>query len=239
MNYTPGATTQLDILLDTIGEKFDPHFEELTIDGHSLHLLSVSNMPSHLDALLARRVINNPLKDLPLWAKVWPASLILGRFVRRLEPQGKSLLEIGAGCGASGLIAARYGLSRVLLTDINEDALLFARANVLKNGLEDRVELCRADVCSARLRERFDLILASEILYLEELHRPLLDFLPRHLAPGGKAIFCTELVRVRQGFLKLAAGNFSVKAQTIAVRSTNDQGQEERRLYGLHVLESL
>ena len=236
MIFTPDAT-QLEILLGRIRERYDAHFEELVIDGQSLHLLSVNNMQSRLDELIDRRLINNPLKDLPLWAKVWPASLILGRFVRRLEPQGKSLLEIGAGCGACGLIAARYKPSRVLLTDVNEDALLFAEANVRENRLEDIVEVRRADVCATRLEERFDLILAAEILYLEEVHRPLLKFLLHHLAPGGKAVFCTDLVRNQKRFFKLAARDFSVGEHTISVRSTSDEGREERRAYMLHFLE--
>ena len=236
MNILTPDTTQLEELLDRIRKKFDPYFEELSIDGQSLYLLSASNMQRHLDDLITRRGIKNPLKELPLWAKVWPASLVLGRFVRRLEPQGKSLLEIGAGCGASGLIAARYGLSRVLLTDINEDALLFAKANVLKNGLST-VEVCRADICTTRLEERFDIILASEILYLDELHRPILKFLFHHLAPGGQAVFCTDLSRDQKRFFKLAARDFSVREHTIGVRSTDDQGQEERRAYRLHFLE--
>ncbi|MDR2694756.1 MAG: methyltransferase domain-containing protein [Deltaproteobacteria bacterium] len=232
-----GAPTQLEMLLDTIREKFDPYFEELVVDGHTLHLLSVSDMQRHLDELLTRQGSRNPVKDLPFWAKVWPASLILGRFARRLDPLGKSLLEVGAGCGAAGLIAARYGFSRVLLTDINEDALLFARANVCKNGLEDRVEVRRADICATRLEELFDFILASEILYLEELHRPLLKFLIQHLAPGGKAVFCADMARNRKRFLKLAARDFSVREHNVAVRSTNDEGLEERRVYALHFLE--
>ena len=231
--------TRLEILLAKIREKFTARFEELTIDGQSLYLLSVNNMQSHLDELIARQLIKNPLNDLPLWAKVWPASLILGRFARRLDPQGKKLLEIGAGCGACGLIAARYGLARVLLSDINEDALLFAQANVIKNGLEKTVEVCRVDICTTRLEERFDLILASELLYREELHRPLLKFLPRHLEAGGKAVFCADLARDQKRFFKLASRDFSVQKQTIGVRSIDDEGQEERRAYVLHLLEPL
>ena len=230
-------TMQLERLLDKIREKFEPQFEELAVDGQTLHLISVSNMQSHLDELIARQGINDPLIDLPLWAKVWPASLVAGRFIRRLEPQGKSLLEIGAGCGAGGLIAARYGLSRVLLSDINEDALLFAKANVLRNGLHAIVETCRVDVRATRLEERFDFILASEILFLEELHRPILKFLSHHLAPSGKAVFCADLTWCQKAFFKLAARDFSIQEHTVGVRSANDEGQEERRAYALHFLE--
>lgn len=71
---------------------------------------------------------------------------MLGRLLRKYEPKGKTLLELGAGCGILSLIAARYGFSRIVLSDIVEDALRFAQANVLRNSLEDRVEVCHLDV---------------------------------------------------------------------------------------------
>ena len=43
----------------------------------------------------------------------------------------------------------------------------------------------------------FDLMAASEILYLDALHRPLVKFVDRHLAPGGKALFCTDMARAK------------------------------------------
>lgn len=235
------ASRDLDALLAQAREKFDVEFDTMDLDGVPMHLLSVSNMTSHLDDLLARKAIRDPLKDLPLWAKVWPASFVLGRYMRKLEPEGKSLLEIGAGCGVTGCIASRYGLASVCLSDIVDDALLFARINVLKNGLEDRVDVRRVDVASLRpahgLDQRFDIIAASEMLYLEELHRPLLKFVMRHLAPGGKAVFCTDIARRRPRFFKQAAKDFTVSENMVGVRSVNAEGEEERRVYAIHVLE--
>ena len=97
---------RLAALLAEIRTTFDADFDPLDIDGQTLHLLTVRNMPQHLDSLLARKAIHNPLKDLPLWAKVWPGSFLLGRLLRHFEPEGKTLLEIGAGCGVLGLVAA-------------------------------------------------------------------------------------------------------------------------------------
>ena len=62
----------LAALLADIRVTFDVDFDPLDIDGQTLHLLAVRNMPRHLDALLARGAIHNPLRDLPLWAKVTP-----------------------------------------------------------------------------------------------------------------------------------------------------------------------
>lgn len=232
------ASRDLDALLAQAREKFELTFETMDLDGAPLHLLSVSNMTQHLDGLLARKAIHDPLKDLPLWAKVWPASFVLGRYVRKLAPEGKSLLEIGAGYGVTGCIASRYGLASVCISDIVDDALLFARINVLKNDLEGRVSVRRVDVATTRLEQRFDIIAASEILYLEELHRPLLKFVMRHLAAGGKAVFCTDVARRRPRFFKQAAKDFQVSENMVGVRSVNAEGEEERRVYAIHVLES-
>lgn len=234
-------TEALDTVLAAIRRTFDVDFEPLQVDGDTLQILTIHNMQAHLDNLLHTHAIRNPLKDLPLWAKVWPGSFVLGRLLRNYEPQGKTLLELGAGCGVLSLIAARYGFSRIVLSDVVEDALRFARANVLRNHLEDRVDVCHVDVTAPgrdpRFGRGFDLIAASEILYLDELHGPLLKFTARHLAPGGKALFCTDMARAKPHFAKLAAKSFTVTEGRVGVKSRDEDGREQRRLYAIVILE--
>ncbi|MGJ3523805.1 class I SAM-dependent methyltransferase [Nitratidesulfovibrio sp. D1] len=227
---------ELERLLTKARERYEVEFETLTVDDAPLEILQIRNMVGHLDRLIAANAIKDPLRDLPLWAKIWPASFLLGRFLRKLDPAGKSLLEIGAGCGVTGLIAARYGFARVTITDVNDDALLFARINVLRNGLTDRVEVRRCDITAARLADRYDVVAGAEILYLEDLHRPLAKFLARHVAPGGQAMLCTDKRRKAAHFLKLAGRDFDVAEQPVGVKSTGDDGQEERRLFLVHRL---
>ncbi len=230
----------LESILNIIGQKFNVSFESLDIDQEPIYVLSINNMQKHLDGLIAKKSIHDPLKDLPLWSKIWPASFILGRFLRKLEPEGKSLLELGAGCGITSIIASRYGFSNVQTTDIVDDALLFAKANVLKNSLEHIINVRRVDIKDSRqsLNEaRFDIIAASEILYLEDLHRPLIKCMQRHLAKNGQAIICTDMARRRPRFFKQAAKVFNITEQLIGVRSNNEQGTEERHVYALHILE--
>ncbi len=235
--------TQLDALLAQIQQKFAVNFDPMDVDGMPLHVLSITNMTEHLDGLLAQKAIHDPLKDLPLWAKVWPASFILGRFLRKLEPEGKTLLELGAGTGTLGLLASRYGFSSVCISDIVEDALLFAKANVLKNSLEECIDVRRVDIKDSRATlgdTRFDMIAASEILYLEDLHRPLIKCLQRHLAVGGQAILCTDMARRRPRFFKQAAKFFTIKEMMVGVKGKSVEDgveKEEKRVYVLHVLE--
>lgn len=234
-------TEDIDNLLAAIRATFEVEFEPLQVDESALEVLTIRNMQSHLDGLLQRRAIRDPLKDLPLWAKIWPGSFVLGRLLRKYEPEGKSLLELGAGCGILSMVAARYGFARIVLSDIVEDALRFARANVLRNRLQDRVEVRRVDVTTPgrdpRFSEGFDLIAASEILYLDDLHRPLLKFVGRHLAPGGKALFCTDLARAKPHFAKLAARSFKITEGRIGVKSRDEDGEEQRRVYSILILE--
>ena len=168
---------------------------------------------------------------------------MLGRLLRQYEPQGKSLLELGAGCGALSLVAARYGFARVVLSDVVEQALRFARANVLRNGLGDQIEVTHVDVTAPgrdpRFASGFDIIAASEILYLDDLHRPLVKFVDRHLAPGGKAFFCTDVARAKPHFGKIAAKTFKITEGRIGVKSQDENGEEERRLYSILILERL
>lgn len=231
------AERQLEAILAKIGRKFETSFEPLSVDGSDLQVLSINNMQAHLDALIAIKAIRNPLKDLPLWAKIWPASFVLGRYLRKFEPEGKSLLEIGCGCGVCGLVAAGHGFSKITMGDIVEDALDFARANILRNGLEDRVQARFLDVTANDNLPPHDIIAASEILYLDELHRPLLKFINRNLAEGGRAIFCTDLARAKPRFAKLAKEKFKTLENKIGVKTIDEEGKPRIRGYEMLILE--
>lgn len=229
----------LERILASLGKNFDLEFEPLDLDGRHLEVLNIANMPAYLERLAASRQIEQPLRDLPLWAKVWPGALVLGRFLRKLEPEGKSLLELGAGMGVCSLVASAYGFRRIVLSEANPLALDFARANVLKNGLEKRIQCTLLEIgkpSAALADEKFDLIAASELLYLNDLHRPLLKFLHQRLASGGKALFCTDRARLKPEFHKLAEREFSVQEGNIGVKSVSD-GQTSRQVFNILILE--
>ena len=69
-----------------------------------------------------------------------PASLVLCAYLCQLpvsDFRGKTVLELGAGCGLVGLLLARaFPVRRVLLTDITETVL---------DNLEHNVSLLPAD----------------------------------------------------------------------------------------------
>lgn len=223
---------ELDDLLAEIGNKYKVAFEPLMVDSTCLQILDIKDMAKYLDRLVATNAIREPLRDLPLWAKLWPGAMVLGRFLRNFEPQGKSLLELGCGMAGLSLVASRYGFARILATDVSTQALQFARANVLRNGLEHLISLRRLDLrTAAGWTEKFDRIAAAEILYLDELHRPLLKFLGRNLNEGGMAFFCTDMARLKPRFYKLAAKDFAVREGKIGIKGN------ERHIFSILILE--
>lgn len=96
------------------------------------------------------------------------------------EP-GALVCDLGAGTGAVGL--ARAALSpecRVVLVEREPDLASMARANVLRNGLADRVRVIEADVLAPGLRRRAaglaagfaDIVLTNPPYYDARRHRP-------------------------------------------------------------------
>ncbi len=212
----------LDELLDMARQRFDVAFEPVNVGDIRVEVLQVQNMKDYLDRLVPT-IHEDALTALPLWAKIWPSAIVLGHALRRISSHGKSLLEIGAGCGVTGLLAAGMGFAEVTISDINEDALLFAQIAALHNGLGDVVRVRRVDIASTRLDTAFDYIAGAEVLYLEPLHRPLVKFLRHHLAarPDAEALLAKDYRRKAKKFFKLAERDFRITDHVVGTRETN------------------
>lgn len=98
------------------------------------------------------------------------------------------IVDVGCGTAVLAMAAARAFGVMVLASDIDPVAVDVARANVIANGLDGKVECVEAAGFDHPLIEGaapFDLVLANI------LKQPLIELAPdmaRHLAPGGRAI---------------------------------------------------
>jgi len=54
--------------------------------------------------------------------------------------------DIGVGTGVLSAVLARRGVPRVVATDLSDRALTCARDNMVRLGLQDRVELLQTDL---------------------------------------------------------------------------------------------
>ena len=113
---------------------------------------------------------------LPYWAELWPAATALAESLP--DVAGLRVVELGCGLGVPSLVAAAKG-AEATATDWAEDAIALLRENAARNGIE-----LRAEVRDWRepWAERFDLVLAADVLYERRNVEPLLERL-RTLAP--------------------------------------------------------
>jgi release factor glutamine methyltransferase len=125
------------------------------------------------------------------------------------NPQS-AILDVGTGSGVIALsLAAKFPESKILASDISDEALALARENAERLDLGKRVQFTRGDLLE-KFTERFDLIVANlpyismqdrqsvsrEVLHDpeaalfggergDELLRRLIDQAPQHLQPNG------------------------------------------------------
>lgn len=127
------------------------------------------------------------------------SSYLISRFLRNLR--GKKVLDLGTGCGALAIIAAkRHHADQVLATDIDPIAVNNAKRNVKGFRLSKKIDVVTSDMFEC-VSGRFDVIIANLPIayYLESWKRLREDFpsmipklangIAEHLADDGKAYF--------------------------------------------------
>jgi ETFB lysine methyltransferase len=143
--------------------------------------------PANADDLISE---DDYVKDerLPYWADLWPSSQILANEVALMRLRGQRVLELGCGLGVVAIGAAIAGAEEVVATDYYDDALLFAALNVAEaTGEEIQTRMVNWVSMPSGLG-KFDVVLASDVLY-EHRYAPLVaDAIALTLRRGGEAI---------------------------------------------------
>lgn len=143
----------------------------------------------------------NDEDKVPCWADVWPAAYGLARFIWdniAFKP-GESVLELGAGMGLPGIVCALKNAG-VTLSDFNPLALEMAGENARQNGLS--IKLLQEDWRTFASRDKYDYILASDILYDPKLNPYLGDIFLHNLKPAGKILIAHPERKATYDFLE-------------------------------------
>jgi predicted nicotinamide N-methyase len=136
-----------------------------------------------LERLVDRGALLRGEAEAPYWAYLWPGAQVLAEEVASAgDLPGRRVLEVGCGLGLPGVTAARSGAD-VQFLDLAAPALAFVEASLQANGLAGRLR--HADFRALDPDERFDVILAAEVVYDREGFRDLAALFRRHLVPGG------------------------------------------------------
>ncbi len=149
----------------------------------------------------------------PYWATLWSAAIPTAEAVLRTSWRGdESVLELGCGAGLVGLAAMARGLA-VTFTDHIPHALELAGQNASHNGYQPRGRhlLDWHQPPELAPDERYQLLLASDVLYDLSVHASLLNTIEALLATQGTC-WIGDPGRVHStAFYHLASDRFDVR----------------------------
>ena len=209
--------------LDQFHRAYETATTPVTIAGKSITLFK----PQSLDPFIDSQKL---LAGFPLWVKIWEASAVLAGYLVSLPPDpNKRMLEIGCGIGLVGIAAAKAG-HRVTMTEIDPDAINFARANTQINDCPE-VVVERLDWHAPELKGRYDYIVGSETMYKPEDIDALESLFNRYLKPGGTIILTTKVRSTGVDFWQRMRHGYHIRVLKQKMRS--DQGEEHLLLFRL------
>ena len=189
------AAKEAGALRRELERRFRTSTRQVQLGGLDIELLS----PANADDLISE---DDYVMDerLPYWADLWPSAQVLAEEVRTLRLRGQRVLELGCGLGLVAIGATLAG-AEVTATDYYEDALLFAKLNVFEaSGCTIATRMVNWVEMPKDLG-RFDLVLASDVLY-EHRYAPLVaNAIASTLVRGGEAIVADPGRIAVEGFL--------------------------------------
>ena len=210
-----------DGALDRVRAGFNTYESTVRIGDTELRVLEVDPDDERLRALESDGLSGKG--ELPYWTKIWPATMMLANFIssRPVRP-GARLLELGAGRGLPGLFAAMAG-HRVTITDLSEQSLEFSKAIAELNDIgnaEHRI----LDWNDPGDLGRFEIIAGSEVLYLKSDYPAMVDFLQKHLAPGGEVFLSHGRWPISKEFFAFLGDDFESRRRDVVLRG--EDGEE-------------
>ena len=126
--------------------------------------------------------------------QLWSASLVLCHWLVELGDQlrGRSTIELGAGCGLCGIVAAALcGAAPVTLTDLAPKTMANLQHNLRLNQLGPGIAC--ASVLDWREPSTWpaaaQVVLGSDLVYSAEAVPPLLRVVRTLVAPGGVFLY--------------------------------------------------
>jgi predicted nicotinamide N-methyase len=152
----------------------------------NLTLAPVPSLPgialytAHAGSRLSR--LAAPDDAAPYWAWQWAGGLALAQHFRA-HPEtvaGRRLLDLGAGSGLVGIVAAQLGAA-VSAAEIDPNGQAALALNASANGVD--MALVEIDIASEP-PTGFDIIAGGDIFYREDVARRMLPFLERCARAG-------------------------------------------------------
>jgi predicted nicotinamide N-methyase len=208
---TAHGTAHGAALVTDLERRFLTVNDDIRVGNHAINVIR----PRSADDLIIEADFERD-ERLPYWAELWPSSTVLGDFVITDSGTGKRAIELGCGVGLVSIAATLAGHT-VLATDYYAEALAFTRANAFRNlGREIETHVLDWRAIPEAIG-RFDLVLASDVLYESRYADLVAKTIARVLAPQGEA-YVADPGRVATGAFVDACHQLGLTVTTCATR---------------------
>src|SRR5579871_2946186 len=124
--------------------------------------------------------------------RTWEASLLLSEWILRQKLSGKKVLELGAGTGLAGIVAAKCG-AKVMCTDGSESVVSTVRSNSALNKVQLDADVLWWGEDDFILRQQWDYVVGADITYDEEVCSCLVSSYSLALRTGGVGILAATV----------------------------------------------
>ncbi|XP_005186823.2 electron transfer flavoprotein beta subunit lysine methyltransferase [Musca domestica] len=131
---------------------------------------------------------NQVFKNDPFWAFYWPGGQALSKYVLETPElvKGKSVLDVGSGCGATSIAAIQKTAKYAIANDIDEVAGIAALLNAKLNQIDiKKLFISNDNLIGSNVTE--DLVFIGDLFYDEEIAEILLPWMHK-LSSNGKII---------------------------------------------------
>jgi predicted nicotinamide N-methyase len=145
---------------------------------------------SHPDIRRVKRQGNYPSIH---GTKLWKSSCLIIDYLNRNRPEhADSVIDVGCGWGASGIWCAKKLGADVTSMDADPAVFPFLDVAAQLNGVTTTPLVSRFEKLTTRQLSRFDMLIATDICFWDELVEPVYKMVNRAVKAGVKHILIAD-----------------------------------------------
>ncbi|MCB1678908.1 MAG: class I SAM-dependent methyltransferase [Halioglobus sp.] len=125
--------------------------------------------------------------------KLWKSSLLLIDYLNRHRPQHcTAVIDVGCGWGISGIWCAKTLGAQVTAVDADPAVFPFLEASAALNKVQVAPRIARFEKLTTAHLAPFDILLAADICFWDELVDPVFNLINRAVRAGVKHILIAD-----------------------------------------------
>lgn len=125
--------------------------------------------------------------------KLWKSSCLLIDYLHRNPPEHcNSIIDVGCGWGISGIWCAKQLGAKVCSVDADSEVFPYLDTVATLNGVTTTALVARFEQLTVRQLSQFDMLIAADICFWDELAVPVSNLVDRAVRAGVKQILIAD-----------------------------------------------